>query len=205
MLQSIDWLEITKIITTIWVATVGTLALSTWKRQLKANKKIEYLDHLTEAIDEFISHISNLLSSIKWTKEQIKYYAEANARNSTIEDGAIEYIRKYGNETSKNLLTQLEKCRQIQQKLNLLNVKGQMFDFNNSMDLHHSYNYIEQEYNRLHAFAYFIGQETLNWDNDEVSKTLKKMVALDIPEIEKGINSAASTIIEFVKINYKKV
>ncbi len=50
ILGKMDWMALTQGIAGIWMAVVATIALNTWRRQIKAKKHVDFLDELTDTV-----------------------------------------------------------------------------------------------------------------------------------------------------------
>jgi len=109
----------------IWMAIIATIALNTWRKQIKAQKHVNFLDELTDTVHAFILSMSAPVNSVKFAKIAIDAHSyvhrdSADKRNV----GAIEFIKKEGKDTRESIQEQLESVRPILSKMKTLVAKG---------------------------------------------------------------------------------
>jgi len=201
-----NWAEIVKVFVGIWVAAVATLALTTWKHQLKAQNQTDFLDEITNSVHEFIASMSALTEMVKYIKIGIESYAGAPNLNREIENPeAVAYIQKQGKEDSKRLLEYLKPCGHSLTKIHSLSAKGQVLGLKNYTDCQNACTMLTWQYDRIQALFYLIGSASLNWTNPKVQESLSKVIQLDPEEIKKEIEAQNVKFLTFVKENYEKI
>lgn len=172
-----NWAEIVKGIVSIWVATVATLALKTWKRQSKAQKQIDFMDEITDSVHEFIACIAAPTEMAKYIKIDIENCASAPHLNPEIKNPeAVAYIQTHGKEDSKKLYEYLKSCGPSLTKIRSLSAKGQVFGLKNYEDCNNACSMLIWQHDRIQALCYMIGRDSLNWGNDEVQEALSKVI-----------------------------
>ena len=201
-----NWAEIVNGIVGIWVATVATLAMTTWKRQSKAQKQIGFMDEITDSVHEFIASMSAPTEMVKYIKIGIESYAGAPNLDREIENPeAVAYIQKQGKEDSKRLLEYLKPCGPSLTKIRSLSAKGQVLGLKNYTNYQNACSMLTWQHDRIQALCYLIGSASLNWRNPKVQESLSKVIQLDPEEIKKEIEAQNVRFLTFVKENYEKI
>jgi hypothetical protein len=204
MLSRWNWDAIIQSVSSIFVAFIAWLALSTWKQQSKAQKKSEFMDELTDTVHEFISLLSVPTQMVKYIKIAIECHEQVSSIDPHIKNpGVIEYIKKYGKQDSKRFREFLEPCERPLTKINSLITKGQVFGFSDYNSCLESCKMITWQYDRMQALCFMIGNESANWENPEIKETLDKVVALKESDIKEVIAEFNSKFLTFVKKNYE--
>lgn len=202
----IDWAELVKIIISAWVATVATLALSTWRRQSKAQRQSDLLDELTNAIHEFVDSMSAPTEMLHYIKIQIESHkGTCGLRDDVPHPEAIAYIEKYGKEDSSRLLEYLNPSSPALTKIRSLSAKGQVLGFRNYEKCHRACQMLERQHGRLQAVSVIIGSTSMYWQNPEVQKSLNSLMKIDPEEITSQLQTQNVEFLEFVRENYKEI
>lgn len=212
MFQNIaDWLSTNLVgliqgIVGIWLATVATIALNTWKHQLKANKQADFLDELTEEIHQFIESLVPSISIIKFTQIGIESHKDMpDLDNSLKHPEAVRYIEKHGEKDSKQLYEKLEVSSKFVSRIRALSVKGQVLGFKDYSKCMHSCHMLITQYNRIQAFADIIGRTSLNWSHPEVESTLNKILSVTEEDLKLQTEGHHVGFLEFAKSSYEKL
>lgn len=201
-----NWAEIVKGGVSIWVATVATLALKTWKRQSKAQKQTDFMDEITNSVHEFIMAMSAPTEMLKYIKIGIESHAKSPDLPPGIENPeAVAYIQKSGKEDSKRLIEYLNLCNPSLTKIRSLSAKGQVLGFKNYAECQNACTMITWQHERIQALCYVIGNPSLNWENPEVQKTLSKVIQLDPEEISRELKEYNVLFLTFVTENYSTI
>ena len=204
LLSEWNWAEIVKCIVSIWVATVATLALKTWKRQSKAQRQIDFMDEITDSVHEFIDSMAAPTEMAKYIKIGIESYAGTPNLDTEIENpGAVAYIQRQGKEDSKRLNEYLKPCSPSLTKIRSLSAKGQVLGLKNYKDCHNACSMLTWQHDRIQAICYLIGSDSLNWRNPKVQESLSKVIQLDPEKIKKEIEEQNLRFLTFVKENYE--
>jgi len=148
------------------MAIIATIALNTWRKQIKAQKHVNFLDELTDTVHAFILSMSAPVTSLRFAKIAIDAHSyvhkdSADKRNV----GAIEFIKKEGKVTRESIQEQLEAVRPILSKMKTLVAKGQILGMKNYFKCQNACNMLEWSYNQIEAFSSIIGNANLNWEN----------------------------------------
>jgi hypothetical protein len=205
-LGSWNWAEIVKGVVSIWVATVATLALKTWKRQSKAQKQTDFMDQITESVHEFISLMAAPIEMVRYVKIGIESYAGFYQLDQSLENPeAVAYIQKRGEADAKRLDEYLKPCMEPLSRIRSLVTKGQVFGFKNYNECQNACTMIMWQNDRIQALRYIIGSASLNWENPKVQESLSKVIALDPDDIEKQIQEQSVKFLSFVKDNYQTI
>jgi len=201
-----NWAEIVTCIVSIWIATVATLALKTWKRQSKAQKQIDFMDEITDSVHEFIDFMTAPIEMVKYIKIGFESYANTPNLNPQIGNSeAVAYIKEQGEEDSKRLLEYLSSCGPSLTKIRSLSAKGQVLGLKNYTDCQNACSMLTWQHDRIQPLCYLIGSPSLNWRNPEVQKLLSQIIQLDHEEIKNEIEAQNVRFLTFVKENYKKI
>ena len=199
-----NWPSILQGIGAIWVAIVATCALTQWKKQIKLQKQLAFVDRLTDEIHNFILAASPLLSAIKFTKIGFESYQNTNCKYKKCNNnGAISYIEANGKQDSLEMVKQIDVLRGIMSKIRSLSAKGQVYDISNYKKAQTAISIIEHVYGQLEAFAYFIGKNSLNWSHPDVQKRLNSIVKIDEELISKNLAVQNREYLKFAQELYK--
>jgi hypothetical protein len=206
LLNSWNWAEIVKALISIWVATVATLALRTWKRQSKAQKQTEFMDEITEAVHQFIHLMGAPIEMVTYVKIGIESYSGMpNLDKSLKNPEAVAYIQKRGKDDAKKLYEYLKPCAPVLAKIHSLVVKGQVFRLKKYYECQNSCKLLTWQHERIQALCYMIGSEDLNWENPKVEELLGKVIELDSEDIKRQIAEQNVKFLSFVKDNYTAI
>lgn len=202
----VDWAEIFKIIISAWVATVATVALSTWRRQSKAQRQSDLLDELTNSVHEFADLMSAPVEMLHHIKIQIESHKGTfGLRTDVPYPEAVACIEKYGKEDSSRLFEYLNASSPALTKISSLSAKGQVFGFRNYEKCQKACQMLLWQHSKLQAVAVIIGSTSMNWQNPEVQKSLNTLMQIDPDEIITQLQVQNIEFLEFVKTNYEKI
>ena len=201
-----DWPSIMQGVAGIWVAILATIALNTWRKQIKAQKHVDFLDELTDTIHAFILSMSGPVSSLKFAKIEIDSYSHIHKNTDDQKNvGAVEFIKKDGRFTRESIQKQLESVRPILSKMNSLVAKGQILGIKNYIKCQNACSMLECSYNQIEAFSSIIGNTNLNWENPEVQKTLDKILSVNSEQIDKNLVEQNSEYLLFARQAYQDI
>ncbi len=202
-----DWSEIVTGIVGIWMAVIATMALNTWKRQSKAKKQTDFLDELTDTVHKYINDISGPSEFVKYVKigiessQGLDHLLDKKLKNPK----AIAYIKELGKDDSKRLDEYLEHCKSSISKIHALVAKGQVIGLKDYKKCQNSCRMLTWQYERIQGLSFMIGNPSVNWKNEDVQRTLTKVIALDHDNINKYIGENYTLFLTFVKDNYEKI
>lgn len=202
----INWAEIVKIIISAWVAIVATVALSTWRRQSKAQRQSELLDELTNSVHEFIDLMSAPIQMLRHIEIEIESHkATIGLRTDVPYPEVIAYIEKYGKEDSKRLLEYLNASAPALTKIRSLSTKGQVLGFTNYEICQKACQMLSKQHDKLQVVAVIIGSTSMYWQNSEVQKSLNMLMQIEPDEICSQLQAQNIEFLDFVKMNYEKI
>lgn len=215
-LWAIDWPAVVSMLKDIVLAgaavvtaTVAWRALQNWKRQDKAKRQADFLDHLTEAVQDFIGAMPapvTLVQLIKIGMESYIGHISLMPKNDDpILAGAIEYIEQRGEEHGKRLLEALESVRPVVTHIRALAAKGNVFKFQNYDACKNDIVMLVWQFERTEALAVFIKDRDWYWENEEIIGQLKKLMAIDPEDIRTHLHSGNGGIITFVAETYGRI
>jgi len=201
-----NWSAMLQGIGAIWIAIVATVALNQWKKQIKLQKQVDFVDLLTDEVHEFMLAASPVVSAIKYTKIGFESFSGTNREYKDIKhNGAISFIEKNGKEESEKMVKQIDHLRKKISKIRSLSTKGQMYGIHNYAQAKSSIEIIEHVYGQMEAFAYFIGNTHLNWLHPDVQNTLSAIAEMDEELISKNIAQQNLEYLKFAQGLYKKI
>ncbi|WP_186159961.1 hypothetical protein [Burkholderia gladioli] len=207
-ITSISWLEAIKTLASLATAAIAFFALRNWQRQDKAKREAEFLDALIEAAHSYIAEVPGLAMLCSMAKIGMESHAptweNCDDADKAVK-GAIAYIEKRGEQDAKRLRDMLEAVQPSTIKLRSLAAKGQIFKFDDYTKCHAAVAMLTWHYDRFGAFATVIGSPTWNWENIEVLRLLKDIMAIDLADISKSIEENNVAIIEFARKTYTRI
>lgn len=206
-ITSINWLEVIKVLAPAVTAFIAFLALKNWKRQDKAKREAEFLDALIEAAHTYIAEMPRLVMLLQSSKIGMASYApswEKGEADKAVQ-GAISYIEKNGEHDGKRLLEALGAVQPSAIKLRSLTAKGQVFKFKGYKECQNSVEMLAWHFDRIEAFMAFIGTTSQYWENPEVLRQLKNMMAIDPDEIRQSIKDNNVALLKFVSAAYQRI
>lgn len=207
-ITSIQWLEVIKVFAAVATALIAFAALKNWQRQDKAKREAEFLDSLIEATHAYITEIHKPITYLEMSKIGMNCHAptwETGESENIAIKGAIVYIQKNGNLDAKHLLEALESAQPSVIKLRTLTTKGQIFRFDSYAKCHKAVAELTWHFGRIEAFMAVIRSSTWNWENPDVLKHLKDIMAIDPEEIRKSVRENNVALLEFCSETYKRI
>lgn len=189
----------------IWVAVVATLALKTWRHQLKVEKQLAFIDEATSLVHQYIILLAPAISHLKIAKISIDAH-RTNSPEFDHDDNAeaIAFISKRGQETSQNIFASLEPVAPILSKMQSLAVKGQVLNLPNYGKFLNACEMLVWSYNQLQAFGGIIHSPSLNWENPRVQEMLNSLPKFDANRISTNLEQQNKEIMEFAKEAYRR-
>jgi hypothetical protein len=207
-LDAIRWPETISALAAVVTAAIAFYALRTWKHQDKAKREAEFLDSVIEASHTYIAEIHKPITLLEMVKIGMTCHAptcEKGERADIAVKGAIAYIQKNGEHDSKRLLEVLEAVQPSVIKLRSLAAKGQVFKFDGYAKCHNAVALLTWHFDRIEALMAFIHSPSWNWENHEVQRLLKDLMAIDPVDIRGNIKENNITLLEFVSETYQRI
>ena len=203
---SSNWLAITQGVLGLWMVIIATFALSTWRRQIKAQKQINFIDELTDAIHDFLLSMPPPVNSLRFAKIGIDCLSGIHGEPDDIKHPeAVAYIKRQGKSTSENIQMQLASIRPILSKIKSLAAKGQIFGIDNYSECQNACIMLECSYNQIEAFSLMIMNPDLNWNNPVIQQSMDKVLSVDSEHIESNLIEQNSKFLTFAKQAYSKI
>ena len=200
-----DWSAIIQGVAGIWMAFIATCALNSWKRKIKTQKHIDFIDELIETIHAFILSMSAPVSFLKFAKIGIDSYAGIHGESEEIKNPeAVAFIRKRGKSTKEDTQECLNAVRSILSRMKSLVAKGQVFGIENYSKCQNACSMLEWSYNQTEAFFLIIGNPNLNWNNPDVERLLDKVLSFDPVRIKSNLTKQSSEFLLFATRAYEK-
>lgn len=201
-----NWTEIVKVIISVYVAAVATIALTTWKKQSKAQRQIDFMDALADSVHEFIASLVAPIEMVKIIKIGIESHKGIRNLNTEIKNPeAVAYIQKRGKDDSMRLNEYLKACGTSLAKIRSLSAKGQVLGLKNYKECYNACKMLTSQYDRMQSLCYMIGSENLYWENPVIQETLSKVLLLEPDEINKEIEEQYIIFLTYVKENYEQI
>lgn len=187
-----------------WVAGVATLALSTWRKQLLADKQLSFVDDLADTVHEFILLMGTPTHRLRFAKIGIDAHKGAAFGFEQYENAeAIAFINKDGPGTRDKILADLEAVRPVVGKMQSLAVKGQVLRLPDYQKCQNACRMLAWSYGQLEAFCAIIGNPNLNWDHPVVQGSLNKLHEIDADRIDANLREQNIEFIAFAKKAYE--
>lgn len=205
-ITSIHWLEVIKTLAAVAMAFIALLALKNWQRQDKAKREMEFLDALIEAMHTYIAEMHKPITLLQMAKIGMEsHMPPGEVGEQAAVKGAIAYIQKNGEHEAKRLLELLENIQPSTIKFRSLVAKGQVFNFDNYTECQTAVAALTGHFDRIEAFMTVIGSPTWNWDNPQVLRLLKDVMAIDPIEIRKTTKANNVVLLEFSRKTYQRI
>jgi hypothetical protein len=203
-LAETDWPATLQGIGAIWVALIAQRALSTWRRQLSAQKQIEFIGELTDTVNKFILLMSTPLSQLSFAKMGISSQTGIAFDYEKYENpGAIAFIEREGQKTSKKMLDELSAVQPVLSRMKSLIVKGQVFGMRDYSKCLNASQMLEWSYNQIEAFSVIVGSQNMNWEHPAVQRILENLDAIEPEKIKTNLDNQSKEIILFAKGAYE--
>lgn len=191
---------------TVALAVIAWVGLKTWKEQIHAQVKTEFVDEFIKAIGEYITAISIPVQIIQYIEFDIKScadFARHEGKNGE-NDGLIEFIKKNGEKRGRYLSEHLESTRPIRSKIQGLMVKGNViFGKKEFMPAYEASMKLISSFNYINGFATVIANPNLFWENQRVQETLSSYRDIKASEIEKNLEENSSRVFGFCEDHFK--
>ena len=157
---------------------------------------------LIDSTHEYIQEMLAIVGRLKFIK--IRFDTHSETPTLTGNDGAITFIKQRGKNIEQELLGYLkDKAAPAMKRMIPLATKGQVLNFKDYSQCYDACKELSQSYEQIMAFAIFMGQQNLNWDNQEVRSTLGCVKGLNPDTIKKNLEDQNKILLEFVKQNYQ--
>lgn len=186
-LIGVNWSNTIQCIASVATAIIAYIALNTWKKQSRANNITNFLDALTEAVHEYLQTISQSVEILKKVQIGLKSYIplpQDEYKNNSYAK-IISYIEKAGVSDSVLLFKALERCCPSVNKIQSLLAKGQIYNFEHYNNCQNSCSMLVWQFQRLQSVAAVIGHNSMNWDNQEVQKSMDDMLTVSSGDVQK--------------------
>ena len=204
----VNWLEVIKAFAPVVTALIAFVALKNWQRQDKAKREADFLDALIEAAHTYIVEMPKPITILEMAKIGMVSHAPTweNGEQADIAvKGAIAYIQKYGEREAERSPEVLKTVQPSVIKLRSLAAKGQVFKFDGYAKCWNAVARLTWHFDRIEAFAAFIGSPTWNWEHPKVLKHLKDMMAINPDEIRESVQKHNAVLLEFASETYGRV
>lgn len=198
-----DWPSFVSAIVSVWLACIATYALTTWKKQSKAKRQLDFMDQFTDAVHELIGMLDAPLEVVRIIKIGITSHSKPNQEPDI--QSVIEYKKTYGKDVSKQLFEYLKPCKQAIFKVQSLLTKGQVLGLNDYDKCKQACEIIVRQPKAMEGMGVLLALESLNLDNPEVKKHLSSILTPDAGKMDQAIGEANVQFIVFVRSNYRSI
>lgn len=204
--QCINWYGLIQSIAGIWVAIIATIALTSWKSQIKANRHVEFIDNLTDTVHSYIISMQGPITHLELARIGIEAHGKYHNQPEHIKNpGAVAYIKKYGDSTGEDIRKSLDEIKPILSKIKSLAAKGQIFRIKNYSDCQNACNMLEWSFSQIMAFNSIIQSQHLNWENPVVQESLNKILAIDPDSIRSNLTTQNEIFLGFMRKAYDNI
>jgi hypothetical protein len=202
-LFGVYWAQILQIVLGIWVAWVATAALSTWKKQLRAQKQLSFIDELTDTVHEFILLMAAPINRLVYAKIGIDAHKGIALEFEQYENAeAIAFIHKDGRGTSERIVADLALVRPVLGKMQALAVKGQVLGLKDYPKCQDACAMLAWSYDQIEAFCAIIGNPNLNWGHPLIQESLGNLSKIDADRINTNLAEQNKKFVEFATMAY---
>jgi hypothetical protein len=196
-----DWLAIAKAVPPIWLAIIATLALTTWKRQLKAKQKTELLDKLTTAVYYFKNHLVH--PTVWFEVIKIDFQKNFPEYSKNQEQVAMNFISEKGKMYSNRLEESLKDCKEKRYEVENLIIQVEILNFIDHKNCSDACYQIIDQYSELATLAIDVGN--INCTPVKAVATLDKVLTLNYEQIIDDLHKEHEKYLEFAIKNYKRI
>lgn len=188
------------------VAWLAYRALTTWKKQLKAQKQTDLLDELTDTVHEYLQLMVQPTQKLKFIRISIDCHVGLLTNRGNIKNPkVVAYIERLGKNDSKEIWEYIGGCNSSVAKIQSLVAKGQVYGLLNYDVCQDTCKVLLQQHERLQAVATVIGSTSMNWDNPDVQESIESMLKVTPEDIEVHMAKQNKKYIEFVAENYRAI
>ena len=188
-----------------WIAIVATLALLTWGKQLRAEKRLSFIDELTDTVHEFIILMAVPTSRLRYAKIGIEAHKGAASDFDQYKNAeTIAFINNYDRGTSDSILADLALVAPVFAKMQSLAVKGQVLGLQDYSECLNACKMLAWSHGQLQTFCAIIGNPNLNSNNPQVQESLNNLSEIDADCIIANLEEQNRKFIEFAKKAYEK-
>ena len=200
------WAQISSFIVGFWIAVVATWALSTWRKQLRAQKQLLFIDELTNSVHEFIRLMDAPTNRLRYAKICIEAHEGVASGFEQYENAeAIAFINKDGLVTCDRIRADLALVRPVFAKMESLTVKGQFLGLQDYSECLDACEMLARSYRQLQTFSIIIGSSYMNRKNPQIQEYLNNISKIDAECINANLEEQRKKFIEFAKKVYEKV
>ncbi len=199
-------ISLLQLIVTFWIAFVARSALRTWKKQLRAEKQLSFIDDLTDTVHEFIQLMAAPIQHLVVAKICIEAHKGAASGFEQYENAEmIAFINKDGQGTSDRFAADLARVTPVFAKMQSLAVKGQVLGLQDYSECLNAWEMLAWSHGQLQAFCAIIGNPNLNWNNPQVQESLNNISKIDADRIKTNLEDQNRKFLEFAKKAREKV
>lgn len=190
----------------VWVAGVSTLALRTWRTQLRAQKYIEFTEAITNAAHEYILLMRDPVSHLEMARIAINSNQPFDTAESSMpqRQALVRFIEREGMERSQLIWASLAEVKPVLSRLQSLSIKGQALGIASYDRCMNACRMLEWSYNQIEAFCAVIRSPYMNWDHPEVQKNLNVVASIEPSALRSNLAAQNIEIIAFAQNVYKK-
>lgn len=203
-------------VSTFALAAIAWYGVRSWKHQVKAKIKTEFLDELVDSVNEYINKMGPLVHILGFIEIGIKAYRETEEGLPPIGDkdetksakqiAWEKYVNNYGNTNSQQLRKYLDQALPARSKVSALSAKGQVFKFGEYEKCLISCQALTQVHDQIYHFAVIFANTHMNWNNEEARQTLDLILENVTSENTKSIlDRGSAEIIKFVQSEYSDI
>ena len=187
------------------IAIAAVLGLSTWRKKISYEKKMNIADDFHDTVYDFILKISGSVQILEFIKIHMQSYEENfkkdPQRQKTFNSGLHEFIETSGEVYSLQLKNVLESISI--QHIYTLSTKICVLKMKNSDSALNCYRQLKWFYDTIEKTTIKLGMKSLYWENPEVKKSMDQLNELDIDQLKRSLDTAEHLMLEFSKENYK--
>ncbi len=204
-LGSMDWPAIAQVGIGIWMAIIATSALSTWKRQTKAQKRTDFIDEMADTVHAFVVSMHAPVHCLMLAKLKIDCYTGIHGESPDIKNPeAVAFIKKDGKSYQQEIGKYLNEARPFLIKMKSLVTKGQIFGIEDYSRCQKACSMFEWSYNQIETFSSIIGNPDWYWNNPDVQQAIDNVLSIDSESIKNNLAEQGCEFFLFAKQAYDK-
>lgn len=184
----------------IYVSIVATIALTTWRKQLRAQKQLSFINDLSDIVHEFILSMATPTKRLEFAKIGIDAYKGVPSKFDQYDNAEIiAFINRQGSDISQKITADLAHARPVLGKMQSFVAKGQVLGFQNYSKCQDACTMLAWSYNQLQAFCGIIEGSNPNWEHPLVQKNLNLLSKIDADSINLNLEAQNKKFLEFTK------
>lgn len=190
------------------VAGSGIAAISVWKKQIRLDRNIKFIDELTDTLNEYVQSMGIIIDAYQYIFIGIRVYAKYSKDNNICDEkeklyyGFTKYVKTRGQKERDQLNRYLFETKPIVSKLCSLSTKGQIYGFKNYTKCRFVLDRFIWIYNVSSSFSFNLGNTNAVWKNPEVKKLIMDLLDKDYEYLKNKLKNLHIEYLEYAREVY---